>query len=179
MVLVIRDEDGAGDAAAALVADLKSANVRVRLDARTETSFGRRATEWELKGVPIRVEVGPRDLVNGEVTVARRDTGGKEQMAVASVAGALPAILEDVQAGLFARALAHREANTATVATIDEARDAAQTGFARIPWAVLGDEGEATLAKDAITVRCLQTEDGEVPASEDEPGVIAIVSRAY
>ena len=57
-----------------------------------------------------------------------------------------------------------RDARTLTVSTIDEAREAAQTGFARIPWAALGEEGEALLARDAITVRCIQTADGGVPA---------------
>jgi prolyl-tRNA synthetase len=65
------------------------------------------------------------------------------------------------------------------VTTIEEALEAAQTGFARIPWATLGEEGEARLAQDAVTVRCLQTVDGEVPESEDEPGVVAVVARAY
>lgn len=179
VVLVIRDEDGAGDAAAALVAELKALGVRARLDARTDTSFGRRATDWELKGVPVRIEVGPRDLANGEVTVARRDDGTKSQMAVAATAAAVPALLEDIQATLLRQARERQDSLTVTVATIDEAREAARTGFARIPWAVLGEEGEAALAADAITVRCLQTPDGEVPASEDEPGVIAIVARAY
>jgi prolyl-tRNA synthetase len=179
VVLVIRDEDGAADAAARLVDELKASGVRAKLDARTDTSFGRRATDWELKGIPVRIEVGPRDLANGEVTVVRRDDGTKAQAALAGVAASIPAILDAIQDGLYARALERRESLTETVATIDEAREAARTGFARIPWATLGEAGEAVLATDAITVRCLQTPDGEVPASEDDPGVIAIVARAY
>jgi prolyl-tRNA synthetase len=80
---------------------------------------------------------------------------------------------------MLAQATERRDARTVEVATIDEAREAAQTGFARIPWAMLGDAGEAKLAEDAITVRCLQTADGEVPSSEDEAGVVAVVARAY
>ncbi len=179
VVLVIRDEDGAGAAAEALVGDLKLAGVRARLDARTDTSFGRRATDWELKGVPLRIEVGPRDLANGEVTVARRDTGEKHQAAVDGVAASVPALLEDIQAGLLAQARARHAARSVDVDTVEEALEAAQTGFVRIPWATLGEAGEARLAEDAVTVRCLQTADGEVPASEDEPGVLAVVARAY
>jgi prolyl-tRNA synthetase len=179
VVLVIRDEDGVGDAAARLVDELKAAGVRARLDARTDTSFGRRATDWELKGVPVRIEVGPRDLANGEVTVVRRDTTEKAQAPLAGVVATVATTLDAIQADLLAAATERRDARTVDVATIDEAREAAQTGFARIPWATLGEAGEEALAADAVTVRCLQTPEGEVPASEDEPGVVAVVARAY
>lgn len=179
VVLVIKDADGAAEAAARLVDELTAAGVRAKLDARTDTSFGRRATDWELKGVPVRIEVGPRDLANGEVTIVRRDTSEKRQAPVGEVAHRVEMLLEVVQADLLAEATRRRDERTVEVATIDEAREAAQTGFARIPWATLGEAGEATLAEDAVTVRCLQTADGEVPASEDEPGVMAVVARAY
>jgi prolyl-tRNA synthetase len=179
VVLVIRDDEGVVEAAEALVADLRDAGVRVRLDARTATSFGRRATEWELKGVPVRIEVGPRDLANGEVTVVRRDSGDKTQAALAEVAATVPALLETVQAAMLDEATRFRDDHTVDVATVDEAREAAQTGFARIPWSTLGEEGEAVLAADAVTVRCLQLPDGSVPEAEDDPAVVAVVARAY
>ena len=179
VVLVIRDEDGAGEAAARLADELKAAGLRVRLDARTDTSFGRRATDWELKGVPVRIEVGPRDLANGEVTLVRRDTSEKAQATLAGAAAEVTALLDAIQAAMLAEATARRDTNTVDVATIDEAREAAQSGFARIPWATLGEAGEAELAQNAVTVRCLQTPDGQVPASEDEAGVLAVVARAY
>ncbi len=179
VVLVIKDADGAEEVAAKLVADLQGSGVRARLDARTDTSFGRRATDWELKGVPVRIEVGPRDLANGEVTVVRRDTSEKVQHRVDSVAASVPGLLDQIQRDLLADATARRDERTAEVSTIDEARDAAQVGFARIPWANVGEAGEAKLAEDAVTVRCLQSADGGVPTSEDEPGVVAVVARAY
>jgi prolyl-tRNA synthetase len=179
VVLVIKDEDGVGAAASALVDEIKTMGIRVKLDDRTDTSFGRRATAWELKGVPVRVEVGPRDLANGEVTIVRRDSSEKRQVGIAGLASDLPGILDGIQADMLEAATVRRDARTLTVSTIDEAREAAQTGFARIPWATLGEEGEALLARDAITVRCIQTAYGGVPASEDEPGTIAVVARAY
>ena len=179
VVMVIRDDEGVGEAAAAINAELKAAGVRVRLDDRTDTAFGRRATDWELKGVPVRIEVGPRDLANGEVTVVRRDTSEKSQAALGEVAASVPALLEDIQASLLAEATAFRDAHTVEVETVAEAREAAQTGFAKIPWATLGLEGEAELARDAITVRCIQRPDGSVPDAEDEPGNIALVARSY
>ena len=179
VVLVIRDDDGVAEAAAQLVHDLKNNGIRAKLDDRTDTSFGRRATDWELKGVPVRIEVGPRDLANGEITVVRRDTGEKHQAAIGGYAHHVPGLLDEIQSALLAAATARRDERTADVATVDEAREAAQTGFARIPWATLGEQGEAALAEDAITVRCLQTPDGEVPTAEDDPDVVAVVARAY
>jgi prolyl-tRNA synthetase len=179
VVLLVRDEDGAGSAAELLTADLQAEGVRVRLDAQVATSFGRRATDWELKGVPVRVEVGPRDLALGLVTVVRRDTGEKLQVSVSEVASLLPVLLAEMQAALLERATTRRDERTVDVATVGEAVEAGKVGFARIPWDLLRDGGEARLAQDAITVRCLQTADGGLPASEDDPGLIAYVARSY
>ena len=77
------------------------------------------------------------------------------------------------------RPLRLRDARTVEVATLEDAIEAAATGWARIPWATVGDEGEATLAQSAITVRCLQRADGSVPLSESDDGVLAVVGRAY
>ena len=63
--------------------------------------------------------------------------------------------------------------------TVDEAAEAAQTGFARLPWDVVRGEGEARLAERGVTVRCLTGADGSLPASEDDPDLVAVVARAY
>ena len=63
--------------------------------------------------------------------------------------------------------------------TIDDAIEAGKVGFARIPWDVIKEGGEARLAQDAISVRCLQTEDGGLPTSEDDANLIAYVARSY
>ncbi|NLD75086.1 MAG: proline--tRNA ligase [Acidimicrobiales bacterium] len=179
VVLAIRDDPAVLAAVARIGETLADRDVRVKVDDRTETSFGRRATDWELKGIPVRIEVGPRDLANQEVTLVRRDTSDKQQARISDLAVVVPGLLDLIQGDMLRAATALRDDRTADVTTIDEAREAAQTGFARIPWATLGEEGEAVLAKDAITVRCLQTPDGAVPASEDADGVMAVVARAY
>jgi prolyl-tRNA synthetase len=178
VVLLVRDEDGAGAAAEQLADELRAAGVRVRLDAR-DLSFGRRATEWELKGVPVRIEVGPRDLANGEVTVVRRDAGTKQPARLAGLTAAVVEQLAIIQAEMYDQAVADRDARTVRVASLDEAREAAAVGFARLPWALVGAEGEAELATSAITVRCLVHPDDSLPASDDDPDVEAIVARAY
>ncbi|MGI8794272.1 MAG: proline--tRNA ligase, partial [Acidimicrobiales bacterium] len=101
VVVLVRDEQGAGDVARSLVAELSAAGVRVELDDRVDTSFGRRAVDWELKGVPIRLEVGPRDLADGNVTVVRRDTGNKTPVAVGAAAAAVSDGLDAAQLALY------------------------------------------------------------------------------
>ncbi len=179
VVLVIRDDPGVGQAARAITDQLAVAGLGTTLDDRTEISFGRRATDWELKGVPVRIEIGPRDLADGEVTLVRRDTAEKTQVPAADVVGRIGRLLEAIQADMLAAANAFYDDHTRVVTTIDEAREAAQSGFARVPWADLGPAGEETLAEDGITVRCLQRPDGTVPDSDDEPGLVAVVARAY
>ncbi|POX50222.1 proline--tRNA ligase [Streptomyces sp. Ru72] len=159
---------------------LRSAGLRVHVDDRTDTPFGRRAVDWELKGVPVRVEIGPRDLENGTAVLVRRIPGGKEPVPVDALAGTLPGILEEDQALLLEQSRERRESRTVDVSTIEEAVEAATAGgWARIPWAVLGEDGEAGLAEHAVTVRCLVAEDGSVPDADDAPGNVAVVARAY
>ena len=98
--------------------------------------FGRRATDWELKGVPVRIELGPRDLAEGVVTLVRRDTGDKEPVALDGVVGhGRGRCWRSSQDELLAEATERRDDRTVDVATIDEAAEAAATGCARIPWA--------------------------------------------
>lgn len=159
---------------------LRAAGVRVHVDDRTDTPFGRRAVDWELKGVPVRIEIGPRDLESGTAMLARRIPGGKAPIALDALAGLLPAILEEDQALLLRRSRERRESRTSDVSTIEEAVEAATAGgWARLPWAALGEEGEAALAEHGVTVRCLVAEDGSVPDADDAPGNVAVVARAY
>jgi prolyl-tRNA synthetase len=179
LVMVVKDGEGVLEAARQVVADLVARGVRAELDARVDTPFGRRAVDAELKGIPVRVEVGPRDLAEGSVTVARRIAGGKSSVPLGGVVDIVTSALEEDHEGLYAAALAHRDANTTAVESLEDAAEAARTGWAMIPWSTLGPEGEATLAESAVTVRCLTMPDGSVPASEDADGVLAVVGRAY
>ncbi|MEV1062137.1 proline--tRNA ligase [Streptomyces sp. NPDC050263] len=159
---------------------LKAAGLRVRVDDRTDIPFGRRAVDWELKGVPVRIEIGPRDLESGTAMLARRIPGGKAPVAIDTIVGLLPALLEEDQALLLKQSRERRESRTVEVSTIEEAAEAAVAGgWARVPWATLGEEGEARLAERSLTVRCLVAEDGSVPDDGDAPGNVAIVARAY
>ena len=179
VVLLVKAEDGAGDAAAAIASDLRARGVRVELDDRVDTSFGRRAVDWELKGAPVRLEVGPRDIASGNVVLVRRDTGDKATVPLAGVADAVATALDEAQRDLLAAATQRRDSRTQDATTLDDAAAAAQTGFARIAWEVLGEEGEARLGESGVSVRCLQTADGGLPAPGAAADLVAIVGRAY
>ncbi|CAN5820352.1 proline--tRNA ligase [soil metagenome] len=179
VVMVVKDGEGVGAAVEQIVAELRASAVRVEVDERTDTPFGRRAVDRELKGIPVRVEVGPRDLADGTVTLVRRIPGTKTSVTVAEVARDVAAALVEDQRALYDEALARRDAATVEVSTVEEAASAAANGWARIPWAVLGVEGETMLATRAISVRCLVRADGGVPESADEPDLIAVVGRSY
>ena len=103
-------------------ANWRPAGVRVRLDDRTDTGFGRRSVDWELKGVPVRVEVGPRDLAEGNVTVVTRHRRTKDLVPLAGAVGAVVAVLAGVADDLRAEAGATRQARTVDVDDLDERR---------------------------------------------------------
>jgi prolyl-tRNA synthetase len=179
--IVIAAKDDPGTLAAVASADqaLAKAGVRTRMDRRGDLGLGRRITEWELKGVPVRVEIGPRDLADDAATVVRRDTGRRDSVALSSLPEVVGELLLDIQATLAAEAAEHTRQHLHDVSTLAEAREAAKTGFARVPWAAIGEDGERRLNEDAVSVRCLQTAEGEVPARPDAPDLMAIIGRAY
>jgi prolyl-tRNA synthetase len=179
VVLLVRDEEGARVAAQALAADLRGAGVRVRLDDRVGMSFGRRSVDWELKGVPVRVEVGPRELAEGQVTLVRRDIQEKRTVPVAGVGAEVGSALTAVQETLYEEAAARQAAATRRVHTIQEAAEAASDGFAVLPWDRVGEVGEEELAGQGFSVRCLQGPTGSLAEGEDESGLLAVVARAY
>ena len=137
-MLVVRDEGDVAERCRAITDQLTGAGVKAQLDARADLSMGRRATDWELKGVPVRLEVGPRDLADRVVTLVRRITGGEERKVTVPLDGVVAAVTAELarqQDSLLAEATARRESRTVDVSTLDDARAAAGTGWARIPWA--------------------------------------------
>jgi prolyl-tRNA synthetase len=178
-IVVVRDEDGAVDAARDLGDAIAATGARVKVDTDTHTGFGRRATDWELKGVPLRIDLGPRDLAEGQATVVRRDTGDKLPIPLGDVPGRIEPLLDEIQAAMLGEATDFRESATTSVASVEEALEVGKEGVGRIEWARLGSEGERRLLDEGISVRCIQRPDGTVPATEDESDLQAIVARAY
>ncbi len=125
---------GVMEACEKLYQELKQAGFRVKLDDRDTVSPGFKFNDWELKGVPVRLEVGPRDLANGVVTVFRRDTLEKFTLPLEDLSGRLAALLDDIQKTLLEQARAFRDARTVEVRSMEELEDAVQNGFAKAMW---------------------------------------------
>ncbi|MEO7273699.1 MAG: proline--tRNA ligase [Vicinamibacterales bacterium] len=106
--------------AQAIKASLVSAGVRVMLDDRDAYTPGWKFAEWEMRGVPLRVEIGPKDIEKGTVLVARRDTREKAAIGMDGLPGRVRELLDEIQAGLFARAVKYRDDHTTRVETYDE-----------------------------------------------------------
>ena len=180
VVVVVKDADGGVTrAASALVDELKGRGVRVRLDDNVEHGFGWRATEWDLQGVPIRVELGPRDLAETTVVLYRRDTRDKHRVGIDGVVDQVQRLTGRIQMDMLEAATARRDAFISDCTTLDQARNVAQAGVARLPWELVGPAGEEDLAASGLTVRCLQRSDGALPDTDDDAGAIAYIARAY
>jgi prolyl-tRNA synthetase len=178
-ITLVKAGDGVAEAAATLRSSLVDSGVRVALDDRVDVPFGRRAVDAELKGYPVRIEVGPRDLASGNVTLVRRFDGTKTPVPLSDVVSAVTTALDADQKALYDEALARRLDRTVDVSTVEDALAASATGWARIPWSAVGTDGEARVNAEGVTVRCLTRADGSVPDGEDEPDLVAYLARAY
>ncbi len=160
--------------------ELAALQVRVTVDDRTDVPFGRRAVDWELKGIPLRVELGPRDLeAQTAVLVRRLADGMRDVVALADLSSTVPALLRDAQRETLSAATKARDARITPVRSMAEVPEAVSEGWATLDWSLLGLSGELELASAGITVRCLQRADGSMPESDTEPGLTAILARAY
>ena len=157
------------DYLAPIVELLESAGVRVHQD-WTDHSPGFKFNEWEMKGVPLRLEVGPRDVENGNMVVARRDTGDKSFLSKDKAVAQIPDLLEEIQNGLFQQALIFQQENTHKVSTYDELKKVIKEGgFVRCGWDGT-DETEAKVKEDIkATIRC-------IPMSENPEGLTCVYS---
>ena len=123
------------EAADRIFKSLKEAGIRVKFDDRDETP-GFKFNDWEMRGVPVRVEIGPKDVANHAVALARRDIPGKVGKIFVpqdGLAQRVIGLLEEIQAGLLKQATEFRDANIREVNTYDELKEAVETGFALAP----------------------------------------------
>jgi prolyl-tRNA synthetase len=179
VLVAVKDTPGVAEALERLRRELVATGTRVRVDDRTDVGLGRRLTDWELKGVPVRLEVGPRDLAAGVVSLVRRDRPERESVGLDVAAAAATAALGAVQQALYEDAADLLARRTVAVDDVDAAVDAARDGFARLPWAACGAEGERRLNAAGVSVRCLTTAEGAVPDDLDASDLVAIVGRSY
>ena len=138
--------------------ELVDAGIRVKMDEREGMSPGFKFNDWEMRGVPLRVELGPKDVAKGSVVLARRDKPGKEGKSFApqqGIAAAVIHMLDDIQQALFARALAFRKENTSEPADYDEFKRAVERGFAYSWWCGSGDCEAKIKEETKATMRCI------------------------
>jgi len=138
---------------------------RVKVDDREQLRPGYKYNEWELKGVPLRIELGPRDAAGNKVVVARRDTGEKETIPESALAEAVDKLLDQIQESLYQDALAFREANTHTPKDYAEFKEilAGGGGFLRGAWCGDPDCEAQIKAETKATIRFL-------PLQPEQPG---------
>ena len=135
---------------------LEKYGLSVKIDDRDNLRSGFKFAEWELKGVPVRVAMGPRDLANGTVEVARRDTLTKESMQLEGVEATINALMDEIQANIYQKALDFRAANTIQVDTWEEFKQKIEEGgFLLCHWDGTPETEEKIKEETKATIRCI------------------------
>jgi prolyl-tRNA synthetase len=168
---------------------LKAAGVRSRLDLRDEVSSGFKFNDWEMRGVPLRVEIGPRDVAQNAVVLARRDVPGKAGktfgVPVAGIGAAVTDRLAGIQAGMLQRAVEFRAAHTHVVTTYAEFKEvlASEGGFIQAYWAGSPEDEDHIKDETKATIRCFPLEkpegEGVCFFTGKRTEQLAIFARAY
>jgi prolyl-tRNA synthetase len=142
--------------------DLVSRGVRVMLDDRDTQTPGWKYNEWELRGVPLRLEIGPKDIEKSQVMLARRDTREKSPAAMDGLAAHVVALLESIQEALFARACAFRDDHTTQTDSYDEFKQVMEgrPGFVISPWCGSAQCEAEIKAETQATIRNIPFADG-------------------
>lgn len=152
-----------------IVSALEDLDIRVHQD-WTDNSPGFKFNEWEMKGVPLRIEVGPRDVENKNVVLVRRDTGKKSFMSNDEAVQNIPKLLDEIQKSLFLQALEFRKQNTHAVETYKELKDVIEKGgFVRCGWDGTNETEAKVKEETRATIRC-------IPNDENPKGLICIYS---
>ncbi len=188
IVPVFRNEDqlnAVSEKIQPLMKELRERGISVKFDTRDTQSPGWKFAEYELKGVPVRLAVGPRDLENNTVEVARRDTKEKKVYNLDNLAGQIEALLADIQQSIYHKALSFRSANTTSVedyATFKEVLDG-KGGFISAHWDGTAETEEKIKEETKATIRCIPLdaieEEGRCMYSGKPSGRRVIFARAY
>ena len=140
-----------------LTAELKGKDVSVKYDDRDTQRPGFKFAEWELKGVPLRVAVGTRDMQNGTVELARRDTQTKETVAQAGLAATIEQLLETIQENIYQKALDYRDAHITEVNSYEEFKEVLESkgGFISCHWDGTVETEKRVKEETKATIRCI------------------------
>ena len=149
--------DAVSDLANSLMSELRANGVRVKFDKRDTHKPGWKFNEYELKGVPLRIAIGPKDLEKGTVEMARRDTLTKEIVETSSVVARVEALLKEIQDNLFTKAVNYRTAHTTEVSSYDEFKKVLNEkgGFISAHWDGSSATEELIKKETKATIRCI------------------------
>ncbi len=165
VVPVAQHKEGVVEKASELLDTLKKAGIRAKMDA-SDNSMGWKCAQWEMKGVPVRIEIGPRDIENGVCMAVRRDNGEKIEIKLAELAERAPEVLDAVQQGLFDKAKANLNSHIFEAHSLDEAKQLQEEngGFIKTMWC--GDlDCELKMKEQAgMSSRCIPFEQEELGA---------------
>ena len=141
----------------AIASSLRQQGLSVKFDNRDTQKPGFKFAEWELKGVPVRIAMGPRDLENGTVEIARRDTKEKKTINVDSIIDEVPALLSEIQQNIFNRAKKFRDEKTTQVNSFDELKKVLDEkgGFVSAHWDGTIETEQAIKEETKATIRCI------------------------
>ncbi len=169
-----------------LKAEMTAKGLSVKIDDRDNLRPGFKFAEWELKGVPVRVVIGPRDLENGMVELARRDTMEKESVPQAGLADLAAGLMAKIQQNLYDKAAAFREANIVKVDTWEEFKTEIEKGrFLLCHWDGTTETEEKIKDETKATIRCIPMdtcvceEEGECVYSGKPSHRRVVFARAY
>ncbi|KAL0403165.1 UNVERIFIED_CONTAM: Proline--tRNA ligase, chloroplastic/mitochondrial [Sesamum radiatum] len=159
------ERTGVLDAASSVKQTLQAAGIKVKIDDSEQRTPGWKFNFWEMKGVPLRIEIGPRDVSNGSVVVSRRDIPGKQgkvfgiSMESSTLVAYIKGKLDEVQSSLLERATSFRDSNIVDVCSYTELKEAiAQGKWARGPWSASDEEELKVKEETGATIRCFPFE---------------------
>ncbi len=153
--------------------ELEAKGISVKFDNRDTERPGFKFAEWELKGVPVRLAIGARDLENGTAEVARRDTKEKSTQQFDALGELIPALLEEIQQNIYNRALAYRETHTTKVDSFEEFKQVLDSkgGFVLAHWDGTAETEERIKEETKATIRCIALD------SPEEEGVDMLTGK--
>jgi prolyl-tRNA synthetase len=179
------EQDNISAKAESIAVALRKKGLSVKFDNRDTHKPGFKFAEWELKGVPVRIAMGPRDLENGTVEIARRDTKEKKTIQIDAVEDAIPALLEEIQQNIYSRAKKFRDEKTTEVNSFDELKKTLDEkgGFVSAHWDGTVDTEIAIKEETKATIRCIpldaKEESGTCVYSGKPSARRVLFARAY
>jgi len=159
-------------------------NYRLSIDDREEVTPGYKFNEWELKGVPIRIEIGPRDIENNKVILSRRDIdNSKEEVSIEKLKSTIDQLIIDIQNNMFDISKKHMEENTIHVDTKEDLIETLNNkeGFVTCYWSENKDDELEIKELTSATIRCypINNEETKQSINDKKDGKFAIFSKAY